>query len=159
MNGRPSATADAHQTPPCPVVMLFGLSQCNIFPVKKSSSFPQAANYSWDDIKPLFQSWRLCPPLLTLWCPEDFWELQIHFLIQTEIVSLILLCLFSCDSFLIKVTQAFWVTEEGSRELCCQQRKQQASKQIFPSYIMVHRFSPQEARAPLGKAMTILPSW
>lgn len=155
---RSSATADAHQTSPYPAVMLFGLSLCNIFPVKKSSPFPQAANYSWDNIKPLFQSWRLCPPLLTLRCAEDFGNCRFFSYSNRNCFSYVAV-LFSYDSFLIKVTQAFWITEQGSRELCCQWRKQQANKQIFPSYFMAHRFSSQEASVALGKVMTILPSW
>lgn len=122
--------------------------------MKNSSPFPQATNYSLDNINPLFQSWGLCPPLLTLHCPEDFRNYSDSVSYSNRNCLPHITVPFSYDSFSIKATQAFWATEQGNRELCCQQRKQQANKRIFPSYTAVHSisFEPSRSRSSSGES-------
>ena len=151
---RSSASVDAHQTSPCPPGVWFGLPLCNVFPMKKSSPFPRTTHYSHDNMYVLFRSWRLCPPLLTLLCPEDVRNYIDSVSYSDRNCFPHITVPFSYDSVLIKATQAFWATEQGNRELCYQWRKQQASKQIFPSYTAVHNisFEPSRSRSSSGKS-------
>lgn len=139
---------------PCPPGVWLGSSLRNVFPVKKSSPFLQATNYSRDNINPLFQSRRLCPPLLTLRCPEDFGNYSHPVSYSNRNCFSHITEPFSYDSFLIKATQVFWATDQGGGELRCQWRKQQANKQIFPSYSTVHSvsFEPSRSKSSSGKS-------
>lgn len=83
---------------------------------ESNSPFQWATENSCDSANVLFQSWLLCPSLLTSPCSEGFKSSNDS--VSSSNRNYFSLCFVLNDSFAIKMTQTSWATGKGSREFC-----------------------------------------